>query len=181
MGAVAGNTGDACLLMRAQPDVLILLAVLVGVFIGPEEARLGRVAPELGAIVQVHVAGDEARRKGEIPLGLVGQTRMALSADLILLASVKLQGIDDILPGRSLDVVAAGAVAGLAADTERRRGAGPAASCGIFRGAETGRMTAIAFRVADLHRRHLGRFFGASVRCTVGVPPKIAERPDAPL
>src|SRR6266536_6407356 len=131
MRAVAGNTGDACLLMRAQPDVLILLAVLVGVFIGPEEARLGRVAPELGAIMQVHVAGDEARRKGEIPLGLVGQARMALRAELILLASIEPQGIHDVLAGRSLEVVPAGTVTGLAADTERRIGARPASGCGI--------------------------------------------------
>src|SRR6266508_385733 len=117
--AVAGDTGDACLLMRARSDILILLAVLVGVFIRPEKARLGRVAPELGAIMQVHVASDEARGKGEIPRCLVGQTRMALRAELILLASIEPQGIHDVLDGRSLDVVPAGSVTGLAAATER--------------------------------------------------------------
>src|SRR6266545_6658864 len=145
--AVAGDTGDACLLMRARSDILIWLAVLVGVFIRPEEARLGRVAPELDAIMQVHVAGDEASGKGEIPLDLVGQTRMALRAELILLVSIEPHGIHDVLAGRSLGMVPAGSVTGLAADTERRIGARPVSTRGIFRGGETGGVTAIAFRV----------------------------------
>src|SRR5207247_5726298 len=124
---------------------------------------------------------DEARGKGEIPLDLIGQTRMALRAELILLASIEPQGIHDVLAGRSLHVVPAGSVTGLAADTERRIGPRPVSTRGIFRGGETGGVTAIAFRVADLHRRHLGRLLRASVRRAVGAPPIVAERPDAPL
>src|SRR5262249_24942565 len=160
---VASNARDAGLSMQTQANVVVLLAILVGKFVRPEIARLRRVSPELHTVVKIDIARDESLREGEIALLLVGDARVALGTDLILLACVQPDRVDDISARRRLHVCAARTMARLAADAVINILSAPPA-VGILRRGVPRCMAAVAFRIANLSDWHFTGLLRASVR-----------------